>query len=75
MAKIVLEVLGGGREVGRLSVFVRPGNSEKGILLDCGINFNEQGNPQLPLYVSPKNIKAAVLTHAHLDHTGGLPLY
>jgi len=75
MAKIILEVLGGGREVGRLSVFVRPGNSDKGVLLDCGINFDDQGNPQLPLYVSPKNIKAAVLTHAHLDHTGGLPLY
>ena len=75
MVKTILEILGGGREVGRLSVFVRSENSNKGILLDCGINFDDQGNPQLPMYVPPKNVKAAVLTHAHLDHTGGLPLY
>jgi len=75
MKKILLEILGGGREVGRLSVFAKLDDQSKGILLDCGINFDEKGNPQLPLYVSPKNVEAAVLTHAHLDHTGALPLY
>lgn len=47
------------------------------ILLDCGLF---QGYKQLrlrnwePLPVSPKSIDAVVLTHAHLDHSGYVPL-
>jgi len=48
----------------------------KRLLLDCGIF---QGSPELgdrnyqPLSIDPKSIDYAVLTHAHLDHTGWLP--
>jgi metallo-beta-lactamase family protein len=47
------------------------------LLVDCGIF---QGSPELsdrnfqPLPVDPKTIDYAVLTHAHLDHTGWLPV-
>jgi metallo-beta-lactamase family protein len=47
------------------------------ILVDCGLF---QGYKQLrlrnrePFPVDPKGIKAVVLTHAHIDHTGYLPL-
>ena len=47
------------------------------ILIDCGLF---QGFKQLrlrnwePLPISPRNIDVVVLTHAHLDHTGYLPL-
>ncbi len=44
------------------------------ILIDCGM---EQGadiyeNPSLP--VSPADIDAVLLTHAHIDHSGRIPL-
>jgi metallo-beta-lactamase family protein len=49
----------------------------KRLLVDCGIF---QGSSELkdrnwkPLPVDPKTIDYAVLTHAHLDHTGWLPV-
>ncbi|MGB2654424.1 MAG: MBL fold metallo-hydrolase, partial [Candidatus Acidiferrum sp.] len=49
----------------------------KKLLVDCGLF---QGAPELsdrnyqPLSVDPKSIDYAVLTHAHLDHTGWLPV-
>ncbi|PYT79044.1 MAG: MBL fold metallo-hydrolase [Acidobacteria bacterium] len=49
----------------------------KRLLVDCGLF---QGNNDLkdrnwkPLPVDPKAIDYAVLTHAHLDHTGWLPV-
>src|SRR6267143_2188609 len=48
----------------------------KRLLVDCGIF---QGTPELsdrnykPLPADPKSFDYAVLTHAHLDHTGLLP--
>jgi len=50
----------------------------KRLLVDCGIF---QGTPELsdrnykPLPADPKTIDYAVLTHAHLDHTGLLPRF
>jgi metallo-beta-lactamase family protein len=49
----------------------------KRVLIDCGLF---QGLKQLrlrnwaPFPVDPASIDAAVLTHAHLDHSGNLPL-
>ena len=47
------------------------------ILVDCGL-FQGYKNLRLlnwqPLPFSPKEIDAVVLTHAHLDHSGALPL-
>ncbi len=49
----------------------------KNILIDCGLF---QGFKQLrlrnwqPLPIAPKTIDAVILTHAHIDHTGYLPL-
>jgi metallo-beta-lactamase family protein len=47
------------------------------LLVDCGLF---QGVPELiernykPLSIDPRTIDYAVLTHAHLDHTGWLPV-
>ena len=50
---------------------------DKRILIDCGLF---QGLKQLrlknwaPLPINPKEVDAVVLTHAHIDHSGYLPL-
>ena len=47
------------------------------ILIDCGMwqggDFNENKNFE-PLPYDPKEISAVLVTHAHLDHVGRLPL-
>ncbi len=58
------------------SKYLVEGNGRR-FLVDCGLF---QGFKQLrlrnwePLPVNPRSIDAVILTHAHLDHSGYLPL-
>ncbi len=67
--------LGGADTVTGSKYLVRHGNQS--LLVDCGLF---QGYKQLrlrnwtPLPVAPDRIDAVLLTHAHLDHSGYLPL-
>jgi hypothetical protein len=68
--------LGGCREVGR-SCFILS-TPESRIMIDCGVNVGSDERMTPYLYVPeayPLNqIDAVVLTHAHLDHQGLVPL-
>ena len=71
--KIVM--LGGADEVGASCALVETGGYK--ILVDCGIRMTRTGPERLPDLSSLEMMGAPdviLLTHAHLDHTGALPL-
>jgi len=66
-----IKVLGGGFEVGRSAILVE--DSGRKILLDYGVNFDEEDKPHFPLHVRPVELSGLVISHAHLDHLGAAP--
>lgn len=64
--------MGGAGEIGASSTFMRVGDTQ--LLIDCGIRFKgESALPDLaPL--SGERLDAILVTHAHTDHTGALPV-
>lgn len=66
--------LGGCREVGRNAFLLS--TPETRVLIDCGVSVGSEGMPYLYVpEVSPiSNLDAVVITHAHLDHSGLVPL-
>ncbi|HBH38439.1 MAG TPA: MBL fold metallo-hydrolase, partial [Curvibacter sp.] len=73
---VSITFLGGAGTVTGSKYLVRHGRHT--LLVDCGLF---QGYKQLrlrnwnPLPVAPNQIDAVLLTHAHLDHSGYLPLF
>ncbi len=66
-----LRFLGACQEVGRSAVAVKGARAQ--ILMDYGVMINHEIG--FPVHVSPKDIDAVILTHAHLDHSGLVPLF
>ena len=68
--------LGGYREVGRSCTLLSTPDSK--ILIDCGIDVSspENGSPYLhmPEVLPLDSIDGVVVTHAHLDHCGLVPM-
>lgn len=70
-----LTALGGFREVGRSCMLIQ--TPESRIMLDCGVNIASEENAYPFLEVpefDPSKLDAVIITHAHLDHCGLLPL-
>ena len=63
--------LGGAGEVGGSSHLLDFGGTR--VLVDAGIRPDSRGS-LAPNFRAVKNLDAAVITHAHLDHCGALPL-
>ncbi|MFX0068366.1 MAG: MBL fold metallo-hydrolase [Candidatus Hodarchaeota archaeon] len=67
---VQISFLGGCQEIGGSGVLIES-NHQK-ILLDYGIYLRKIR--RFPLHVSPRELSAIFLTHAHLDHSGAIPL-
>lgn len=70
-----LTSLGGFRQVGRSCAMISTRESK--VLVDCGILISEEnGSPYLsaPEVMPLDSIDAVVVTHAHLDHSGLIPV-
>jgi putative mRNA 3-end processing factor len=63
---------GGAKEVGRSCIEVSTGTER--ILLDCGLKLGPEGTEYPVGFDYVDNIDAVFISHAHLDHTGALPL-
>jgi len=70
---VKIKVLGAAGEVGRSGFLVNCDGTN--LLLDYGVMFSKKRNdpPLYPLHVKPKDVDAAIITHAHLDHSGCVP--
>ena len=66
-----LRFLGACQEVGRSAIAVK--NTRSQILMDYGVMINHDVG--FPVHISPRDLNAVVLTHAHLDHSGLVPLF
>ena len=44
------------------------------ILIDCGMEQGKDVYENMPLPISPGDVDLVLITHAHIDHTGNLPL-
>ena len=68
--------LGGGNEIGASCAIVEIGAGR--VLVDCGMRMT--GDDRLPDLAAIKNsgnlhhLDAVILTHAHMDHSGALPV-
>lgn len=69
-----IHFLGGAMEIGGSCIYVRTGG--KGILLDCGIRQSGTKDPLPDFRVIQEQggLDAIIVSHAHMDHIGTLPV-
>ncbi|MEW6737671.1 MAG: MBL fold metallo-hydrolase, partial [Acidobacteriota bacterium] len=68
-----LTFLGGADEIGASSTLLEIAGAR--ILIDCGLRHHDRAGERLPaLAAITGKLDAIILTHAHLDHSGALPV-
>ncbi|MGC8600893.1 MAG: MBL fold metallo-hydrolase [Thermoprotei archaeon] len=70
-SETVIRIHGAGLQIGKEAISVS--NEGTTVLLDYGVLMTDR-KPEFPERVTPSSINAVFLSHAHLDHSGGLPL-
>ena len=68
---VTLTFLGGTHEVGRNAVLLE--SSQAKVLLDYGVMLNDE--PGFPAHVRASELDGIIVAHAHLDHSGAVPLF
>ena len=69
---LTLTFLGGAESIGASCAVLEVGPAT--IVIDCGVRFNSPSPlPDLAM-LQDKPVDAVFVTHAHSDHTGGLPV-
>jgi putative mRNA 3-end processing factor len=66
-----IKFLGGTREVGRSAVALKSGGTQ--LLIDYGVMLARE--PGFPMHIPPREVDAIILSHAHLDHSGAIPIF
>lgn len=73
---IRITFLGGSSQVGRSCYLLQ--TEESNILLDCGVDVSAPESDAYPFLQAPElkieQLDAVILTHAHVDHSGLIPL-
>lgn len=68
-----LTFIGGSDEIGASSTHIEIANKQ--ILIDAGIRHHDRSGERIPAFAGiSKKLDAIILTHAHLDHSGALPV-
>ncbi|UYP46464.1 Ribonuclease J [Candidatus Lokiarchaeum ossiferum] len=70
---VKIRFLGACQEVGRSGVLIESEETGDSILCDYGTKTDY--TQLFPEHVSGKDLSAIVLTHSHIDHCGGIPLF
>jgi putative mRNA 3-end processing factor len=68
---VKLGFMGGTHEVGRNAILLS--SNEGKLLLDYGVKVGEP--TEFPAHVRAKELDGIVMAHAHLDHSGGVPMF
>ena len=70
---VKIRFLGSCQEIGRSGVLIESDETSDAILCDYGTKMDYA--QLFPEHVSGKNLSAIVLSHSHIDHIGGAPLF
>jgi putative mRNA 3-end processing factor len=68
---VKISFMGGTHEVGRNAVLVS--SNEAKLLLEYGVKVGEP--TEFPAHIRAREIDGIVVAHAHLDHSGGVPMF
>ena len=68
---VTLKFLGGTKEVGRSALAIS--TKKSCVLVDYGVLIERE--PGFPMHIPPKQVDAIIISHAHLDHSGGAPIF